>query len=132
MSFNQCTFMGNLTRDPESRQAGESTVTAFGIAVNEKYGDKESVMFLDCEAWGKQGDVITQHFGKGKQILVTGSLRLDTWQDKDGGNRSKHKLSVRQFSFVGPKQDGDAGGGQLRKPSRGNVYKDLPEDDIPF
>lgn len=120
MSFNKCIFVGNLTRDPETRAAGSTTVCNIGIAMNRSWTNKdtgerqEEATFLDCEAWGKQGDVIAQHFHKGKQILLEGSLKEDRWEDKDTGkNRSKHVLRVERFEFVGPKDASTSGGDDI-------------------
>lgn len=116
-SFNQCTFAGHMTRDPEIRHTTtQKVVCDFGIAVNHKYGDKEEVMFLDCTAWEKTGEVIAEHFSKGKPILVTGRLRLETWDAKDGTKRSKHCLTVNSFSFIGGNREDADTPSQQQKP----------------
>ena len=102
MNFNQVTLVGRLTRDPETRQVGEQqrAVTSFGLAVNTVFSkDKEKTTFVDCEAWGKMAETIGKWCTKGREILVTGRLDLDTWEDKDGNRRSKLKVVVNNFSF---------------------------------
>lgn len=119
-SYNKVILLGNLTRDVEVRQAGGSSVAAFGLALNRKYTtaageSREEVVFVDCEAWGKTGEVMAKYLSKGKPVLVDGRLKLDQWEDKEGKKQSKIKVSVESFQFVGGKDDGDSKGG--RKPS---------------
>ena len=126
MSFNKVILMGNLTRDPEVREVpGGGSVTTLGLAVNEKWttkdGEKrEDVCFVDVDAFGRQGEVVMEYFGKGKPILGEGKLRFRTWEDGDGNKRSKHSLVLDRFSFVGSR---DSSNGQL---------PDSTDNDVPF
>jgi len=87
------------------------------LAVNHKFKtktgeDREEVLFIDCSEFGKQGEIINQYCQKGKQILVEGRLKYDTWEDKQGGGkRSKHSVVVDNFQFLGGREAGGAGGG---------------------
>ena len=105
MNFNKVILGGNLTRDPETRAAGSSTVCNFGLAINRKYKDKEETTFVDCEAWGATGENIARYCTKGRPLLVEGELALDQWTDKDGNKRSKLKVRVYGFQFVGGKPE---------------------------
>ena len=117
--MNKLILLGNLTRDPQlSYTPAQMAVCDFGIAVNRRYStkdgqQKEDILFIDCQAWGKQGEVINQHFTKGKQILAEGRLTFDQWEDKNGQKRSKHRMTVERFDFVGPPpQQGQASYGE--------------------
>ena len=128
MNYNRVILMGNLTRDVEVRAAGSSSVAAFGLAINRKFKtatgeDREEVCFVDCEAWGKTGEVMAKYLAKGKPVLVEGRLKLDQWEDKDGRKMSKIKVAVDSFQFVGGKDDGG-------KPSDSN--RRHAQDDSPF
>lgn len=144
MNFNKVLLAGNLTRDPELKHVGESAVCGFSIAVNEKWTDsrsgekKESVSFIDCEAWGKTAESIAKYFNKGKPIFVEGKMKQDTWEDKtDGSKRSKIKVNVLGFQFVGSKSDGE---GEAPSPNRKlpgipaerPILEPIQEEDIPF
>jgi len=116
--FNKVILIGNLTRDPALKFLPSQTAVAeFGIAMNRKWrdaqgGDREEVTFVDCSAFGKTGEFINQYFTKGKAILVEGRLKLDQWEDKQGGGkRSKLSVVVETCSFVGGPGDGGGGGG---------------------
>lgn len=106
--FNKVVLMGNLTRDPETRNTpnGQS-VTNFSLAVNRTWKgsdgqQNEDVSYIDCVAWGKPGEIISQYLGKGRAVLVSGRLDQRSWEDKEtGGKRSKIEVVVEDFNFVG-------------------------------
>lgn len=117
-SYNRVILMGNLTRDPQLRYLPNQTaVVDIGLAVNHRYRtssgeDREEVMFIDCTAFGKQAEVINQYCQKGRPLLVEGRLKLDTWDDKQTGQkRSKHKITIDNFQLIGGRQDAPGGGG---------------------
>ena len=134
--MNSCVFLGNLTRDPEVRFVGDSelAVCNFGIAVNERYTKKDGeevdkTLFLDCESWGRQGEVIAEFFVKGQQIALEGKLQLDQWETDEGERRSKHKLNVARFHFTGTKSENE----KLRSERDDDEdFDDENEADIPF
>lgn len=154
-SYNKVLLMGNLTRDIEIRQLPSGTsVAQFTLAVNERYKDKsdqwvEKAHFIDCEMFGRRGEVMAQYLAKGSPVFIEGRLKLDTWQDKnDGSNRSKLKVMAESFEFINSGGGGGGGGGQSRgsggsraQSSGGNAgggggYDNYNEpvsaDDIPF
>jgi single-strand DNA-binding protein len=146
MNLNKVMLGGNLTRDPELRHLpnGNTAICSFGLAVNEKWKDKdgnqkEAVVFVDCEAWGKTGEAISQYMNKGKPIFVEGKLRLDSWKDKtDGTNRTKLKVVVDSFQFIGGKSEGGGTADALHAPAKPRTARPaahpepIQEEDIPF
>lgn len=100
--INVIVVQGNLVADPEFFGDGGS-VAKFTIANNTGFGDNRETHYVDCVAFGKQVDTIKNHFVKGKQIVVRGSLRQNRWTNADGENRSKLELRLDNyggFSFV--------------------------------
>lgn len=120
-SYNKCTFLGNVTRDPELKYLPSGVaVCDFGIAVNKKLGkDKpDRVLFLDVTIFERKAEVAAEYLRKGSQVLVEGELVLDQWTDKTTGDkRSRHKLNGFDFQMLGsPRGAGnDAGGSQVTK-----------------
>jgi single-strand DNA-binding protein len=113
-NLNKILIIGNLTKDPESRAAGQHTIVSFSIAVNKrsKSSDgqkKEDVSFFDCDAWNKTGELVLQYCKKGKSVLVEGHLQQERWQTQDGQNRSKVKIVADNVQFLSPKTDGQGG-----------------------
>ena len=115
-SFNKVILMGNLTRDPETRVTATGlTICKLGLAVSRSFTTKdgerrEETTFVDIDAFGKQAEVITKYFRKGKPILVEGRLKLDQWESNDGQKRSKMGVVMETFQFVGNRDDGDSSG----------------------
>lgn len=113
--LNQFCATGRLTRDPEVRfLANDKCVAGFSLAISHTYtkdnAKHEDTLFLDCEAWGKLGEIIGQYCLKGKQIAVSGRLKLDSWDDKnDGSKRSKVKLVAESMTLLGSKPEAASG-----------------------
>lgn len=119
-SLNKVFLIGNLTRDPELRVTPKGTaICQFGIAVNRQFKDdsgatRDETTFVDIEAWGKQGELVSKYLGKGSQCMVEGRLKLDQWEDKTSGQkRSRLKVVLENVQFLGaPRSAGSAQGAQ--------------------
>lgn len=143
MNLNKVTLAGRLTRDPETRTLPKgTTVCQFGLAINRQWkGDdgqkKEEVTFLDCEAWSKTADIIAKYFTKGREIYIEGRIRVDQFDDKTTGQkRSKMKVVVESFQFLGSKGDGQSGEQQDKSEAPPANRTPAPQDnddaDVPF
>lgn len=117
-NFNKVYLIGNLTRDPELRVTPKGTaICQFGLAVNRQFKDESGAMrdettFVDIEAWGKQGETIGKYCTKGRPLFVEGRLKFDQWEDKTSGQkRSKLKVVLEGFQFLGGRGEGGAPGG---------------------
>lgn len=153
-SFNKVIIAGNLTRDPELRYTPKGTAVAkLGLAVNrtwksESGEQREEVTFIDVDAFGRQAEVLAQYMKKGRELLVEGRLKLDTWEDKNT-KQKKSKLGVvlESFSFIGGggnrEGGGGGGGGYASRPMASSAPVAPPEpsepdmppsepDDVPF
>lgn len=156
--YNKVLLMGRLTRDIELKYTPSNMAVAkVGIAVNHRYKSKEGeakeeVTFVECDAWGRTAEVMSQYLSKGKPVFVEGRLKLDQWQDKDGGNRSMLKVVIENFQFIDSKGGGDSSGSRAPAPAgaaagaarsqgyaaapsdsgAGGHHEPLSDDDIPF
>ena len=132
----------------------QTPVVEFGLAVNHKWRtaqgeDREEVLFIDCTCFGKQAETINKYCTKGKSLLVEGRLKYETWDDKESGaKRSKHKVVVDGFQFLGGRDGGGAGGGggaqgggeeteqrprqQPARPPQGRPAQNRPEPQAPI
>jgi single-strand DNA-binding protein len=155
-NFNKVYLMGNLTRDPEMRVTPKGTaICQFGLAISRSWKDesgqtREETAFVDIEAWGKQGEVISKYCTKGRPLFVEGRLKFDQWEDKTSGQkRSKLKVVLENFQFIGGRGDGAPGGGPSAAggetgepgdgapPSKGpsrppTPSRDTVDEDVPF
>lgn len=104
--MNRFLCTGYLTRPPEMRVAPSGTaVTKLGIAVHTARASKDGetqdeTCFLDVTLFGKQAETVSQHLTTGDPILLEGRLVLDTWEEKDGGKRSRHSIIADRFEFL--------------------------------
>ncbi len=141
-SFNKVFLLGNLTRDIELKHTpSDHSVATIGVAVNRRYTTKEGekreeTTFVDCEAWGRTAEIMSQYLSKGRGVFIEGRLKLDQWEDRETGkNRSKLKVVIDNFQFV----DSKGGGGERSAPAaavvgqgRGPDHPPVNEQDIPF
>lgn len=136
-NFNKVLLMGNLTRDPELRYTPSGTpVASFGLAVNRTWKDANGqqandTLFVDISAFAGQADTISRYCRKGSPLFVEGRLKLDTWEDKQTGQRrSRLHVVMENFQFLGgPRQD-DQGGGYAPRPNPG-AYGAAPQSSYP-
>lgn len=110
--LNRVIQIGRLSRDPELRYTPSGTaVCNFSCANNYTYTQtgekKEQVNYFDCVAWGKLGEVITEHCKKGTRIAIEGRLQQRRWDDDNGQKRSKVEIVVENFNFCGGKKEGE-------------------------
>ena len=153
-NVNKVILIGNVTRDPEVKFTPKGTaVTDIGMAINRSYtldnGEKrEDVTFVEVAFWGRQAETIGEYVKKGRSIYVEGRLQLDTWDDKQSGQkRSKLRVVGENFQFLGARPGGSGGGGdeeggahQESRPQRTSrpaptqqpPKSSEPDDDIPF
>lgn len=115
--LNHVALQGRLTRDPELRSTGIGIpVTSFSLAVN---GKKDDTTFIDCVAWRGTAEAICQYLGKGRMMVVEGSLQSREWNDKDGNRRKSIEVNVSQFHFCDKK-------GSAPPPTQNDVYSVEP------
>jgi len=165
-SFNKVMLIGNLTRDPELKYTPKGTAIAdIGLAVNRTFtsdnGEKrEEVAFIDVTLWGRVAEIVGEYCKKGRPLFVEGRLQLDTWDDKQTGQkRSKLKVVGENIQLLGSREGGGGGSGgggggsEYSEPSESRPSRpsgppqrrpsappprpadpdlDPPEDDIPF
>ncbi|MFT7620420.1 MAG: single-strand DNA-binding protein [Planctomycetota bacterium] len=125
-NLNKVMLMGNLTRDPEMRYLPSGRpVCEIGLAVNRRWTDrqsgekKEQTCFVDCSSFGPQAETIAKFMQKGKPIFIEGRLDFQSWETQDGQKRSKLKVVIENFQFLGGRQEGGnaGGGGEYRAAS---------------
>lgn len=134
--LNKVFLIGNLTRDPELRVTPKGTaICQFGIAVNRQFKDesgatRDETTFVDIEAWGKQGELVSKYLTKGSLAMVEGRLKLDQWEDKTSGQkRSKIKVVLDNVQFLSTR--GGSGGGGGGAPGGGEMDQTSPERHSP-
>jgi len=150
-SFNKVLLLGNLTRDPEVRYTPKgSAVCDLGVAVNRVYttdsGEKrEEATFVEVTLWGRTAEVAGEYLKKGRPIFIEGRLQLDSWDDKQTGQkRSKLKVIGESMQLLGGRpggtvapgesaeEDRQPGGKTSAPPPKSTAPAAPDEDEIPF
>jgi single-strand DNA-binding protein len=152
-NLNRVLLIGNLTRDPDLRYTPKGTaVTEIGLAVNRVYsGDdgerKEETTFVDVTLWARLAEIAGQYLKKGRPVFIEGRLQLDSWDDKQTGQkRSRLRVVAENLQLLGNRQEGEppASGaspaprrtsGTATPPARSEPRDpdlDAEPDDIPF
>ena len=129
-SYNKVILLGNLTRDPQlSYLPSQTAVVELGLATNRRFKKQddtqgEEVCFVDCTMFGKRAEVINKYLHKGDSLFIEGRLKFDSWEAQDGSKRSKLRVLIENFEFIG----GDKGGGAQQEQKQ----PDMNGEDIPF
>src|SRR5437588_11980454 len=151
-SFNKVILLGNLTRDPEVRYTPKgSAVCDLGIAINRQYtldsGEKrEEVTFVDVVLWARLAEIAGEYLKKGRPVFNEGRLQLDTWDDKQSGQkRTKLRVVGESMQLLGsrPAATAPADAGESERPARSAEKPAAPppksaapaepdDDEIPF
>jgi len=107
MALPKFWHMYRLTREPELTFSGQGMeICKVGLACSEKYGDKETQLYIDGTAFKKTATMLNT-VQKGHRVMVFGKISTDSWQDKDtGAKRSKTVMIIESFEFIEPKQQG--------------------------
>ena len=110
--MNKVILIGRLTKDPETRysQGQNSTcISRYSLAVDRQFKrDGEQIAdFLNCVAFGKQGEFAEKYLKKGTKIAVTGRLQTGSYTDRDGKKVYTTDVVVESHEFVESKKEGD-------------------------
>src|SRR5258706_15396158 len=116
-SVNRVILVGRLGKDPEMRSIPSGTsVTKFSLATDERFTDKsgekqERNEGDNIEAWGKLGEICGQYLRKGKLVYIEGSIRTESWDDKESGQKKyRTKIVASDMQMVDKKGDEEGGG----------------------
>lgn len=140
---NLTILTGRITKDLELKQAGQTQVTNFSLAVDNPF-KRDDTSFFDIVAFGKTAQLLNNYCGKGSKILIEGNLKQDRFQDKEGHNRSVVRVIANRIEFLDNKgsnqqnnqpqqQRGQApeGNNPFTNAARHNDL-DISDDSLPF
>lgn len=145
--INRSYIQGNLTRDPEAKQANSrTTICEFSLAHNsrEKQGDEwvDRVDFIDVTAFGKTAELLIEHGYRGMEVLVEARLRVERWETAEGQKRRRLMLVADMIQYMSRRGGGDDSQPQersrstsrrrSRQPEPVPVPEGLDDDEPPF
>lgn len=112
MSLNTVALVGNLTRDPELRDANGTPVCQLRIAVNARAkidGEwTEKPNYFDVTVFGQQGENCAKYLAKGRPAAISGRLDWREWEDKEGNKRQAVSIVANDVQFLGSAKDAPA------------------------
>lgn len=122
MGLNVVTLVGRVGGDPETRRFESGNMkTTVTLAVNRPTKSDQPDWF-NLEFWGKQAGVVENYVRKGSLIGVKGSLKIETWTDRNtGALRSKPVILVDRLDLLGSRRDNEA---PMTGMSGGGNYED--------
>lgn len=147
--INKVILVGNLGKDPESREVGSGIVANFTIATSESWKDKQTGELQErtewhrCAAFGRLGDICAEYLRKGSKVYVEGSLRTRKWQNSEGRDQYTTEVVVSEMQMLDSRQaacETSAGFDAAKRPANRQPAGPAPsmmddtafDDDIPF
>lgn len=143
-SVNKVILVGRLGKDPEVKSTPSgATVAKFSLATDEKFTDKsgerqERTEWHNVVAWNKLAEICGQYLRKGKLVYIEGSLRTDSWDDKESGQKKyRTEVIAQNMQMLDRKGDDEGSGGSSYAGSRGSNAASATrvaddDDDVPF
>lgn len=80
--MNVVVLIGRLTKNVETRSAGETPVANFTLAVDRSRS--EGADFIKIVVFGKQAENCDRYLSKGSQVAVNGRIQTGSYTNKDG------------------------------------------------
>ena len=152
--MNKVHLMGRLTRDPEVRYSQGENATAiarYTLAVDRRYNrnnDEQSADFINCVAFGRNGEFAEKYLRKGTKIVVTGRIQTGSYTNKDGQRVYTTDVVAENVEFAesknasagnndgGYQNAGFGGGNNAPAPSgAGDGFMNIPDgidEELPF
>jgi single-strand DNA-binding protein len=128
---------GNIGADAVVRNAGQTTVTGFNVAVEQRGKDGKKTQWIGCSMWGKRGETLAQYLTKGSKVCVSGEL-----QTREHDGKTYLEMNVQDVTLMGGKPDNGGGyggrydqgtgGGQSSSGNSSTRQDSADLDDLPF
>ena len=123
--MNNVSLIGNLTKDPVVKVAGEAKVANFTLAVR-RTADKAD--FINCVAWRKTAELVESYVKKGQQIGVVGAIETRSYEGADGRKVYVTEVNVKELTLLSKKNQPEEE--PTYEPDEPTI--DFTEDDLPF
>ena len=109
-SLNKWIGLGNVGSDPDLRMTGSIQVANFGLAVTDKYKNKdgeyqEKTEWINISSFGKLAEIVDKYVTKGAMVYVEGKLKIDKYTDKNGNEKISPKIVAENIVIVNSKKE---------------------------
>lgn len=133
--MNNVVLIGRLTKDPEIRQVGETTVCNFTLAVDRPYtkqGEEKKTDFISCVAFGRLAENLEKYIRKGRRIVIEGRIQVDSYDRDDRSKGYSTSVIVERFHFADSKPGEQAQEVSQPEPEMDGFEPLDSDDDLPF
>ena len=149
-SLNKVMLIGNLGKDPESREMGDGTKMAkFPIATTETYKNRQGEKVSNTEwhnivLWRGLAEVAINWLKKGDSVYIEGKLKTRSWEDENGVKKYATDIQADNLSMLGSRRDNESqyqsssteksANSEIKKVDENKVNETSheEEDDLPF
>ena len=113
--MNKVILIGNLGDNPDLKYTSAGTaVVNFSLATSERWKDsdgnqQERTTWHRCYMFGSRAETIAKYVTRGSKLAVEGSIRNESYDDKEGNTRYTSKVEVKDFHFLTSLQNGEEG-----------------------
>src|SRR5690606_34480890 len=98
MALNQVTIEGTVSNDFEVRKTNRN-VPVVNFRLRHSKESLRYPLYIDVEVFAEEAEKFAKSAKRGSFVVVHAELRRDMWQNKDGENRSKIKLTASKIVF---------------------------------
>ena len=133
--MNHWIGIGRLVRDPNVKytQSGKACAK-FTLAIDRRKSSdgNQQADFIQCVAWEKTAEVISQYCTKGKKIAVEGRIQTRSYDAKDGAKRYVTEVVVNNMEFCDSKGSGTSSTAPPEQQGMFEGSRAVADSDIPF
>ena len=131
MAINIAVLVGRLVADPSVKVAQSGTkVCTFRIACDDGWGENKHTSFLHVVTYGKRAETCEKYLSKGRQVAVTGSIRTDSYENKEGRKVYTTDIIANTVDFIGGK--GESNNSAPKQTAIPQGFESLDENNLPF
>lgn len=122
--MNNVVVVGRLVKEVDLKFIGQNGTACANFTIAVDRGYKDETDFIDCQAWGKTAEGMSNYLAKGSQILVNGAIRTNLYQTQEGQKRKAITVNAQSIKFLDTKKK--------EQSPKGETFKAITDDDIPF
>ena len=135
--MNKVELIGRITRDLEVRTGDSTSILNFNVAVQRDFKDKDGKYgadFINCVAFGKQAEFVSNYFKKGSQIALVGRIQTGNYTNKEKKTIYTTDVVIEKAEFVGSKSENTGNTGNTTEKKSDDEFLSIPDtlDDVPF
>lgn len=138
--MNKIILMGRLTKDPEVRYSqGNNTIAIarYTLAVDRKFkrDGEPNADFINCIAFGKNGEFAEKYLRKGMKILIEGRWQSGSYTNRDGQKVYTNDCVVESCEFAESKNANQSERPKSMPQTDSDGFMSIPDgidEELPF